>query len=56
MPLTRSITKKEDNEKFKIMSELPDLKNFDLIFFCVKHDYYKKINLKNFQKNQFILT
>ena len=44
------ITKKEDNEKLKIMSQLPDLKKFDLIFFCVKHDYYKKVNLKKFSK------
>ena len=25
-------------------------KKFDLILFCVKHNFYNKINLKNFKK------
>ena len=34
----------------RISNQLPEFKKFDLILFCVKHNFYNKINLKNFKK------
>ena len=44
------LTNANDNNKHGISNQLPEFKKFDLVLFCVKHNFYNKINLKNFKK------
>mgnify|MGYP001434425407 CR=1 FL=1 len=44
------ITSANDNKKYSISNKLPKFEKFDLVLFCVKHTYYKKMNVKKFSK------
>ena len=44
------ITSKYNDLKFKIAKKIPDFKNFDLVIFCVKHSFYKKLKIDKFSK------
>ena len=44
------ITNTNDNKKYSISNSLPNFEKFDLVLFCVKHSYYKKMNIKKFSK------
>jgi len=44
------ITNTNDNKKYLISNKLPNFEKFDLVLFCVKHSYYKKMNAKKFSK------
>lgn len=44
------ITNSNDNNKHGILNQLPEFEKFDLVLFCVKHNFYNKINLKKFKK------
>lgn len=47
------ITSTYDDKKYGIKKKLPIFKKFDLILFCVKHNYYNKMNFKKFTKKPF---
>ncbi len=47
------ITSISDNKKYGIKKQLPIFEKFDLILFCVKHNYYGKINYKKFSRKPF---
>ena len=44
------ITNLSDNKKHSITNKMPNLKKFDLVLFCVKHGFYKKIEMKKISK------
>ncbi len=44
------ITSDSENETHGITKQLPAFEKFDVVLFCVKHNYYKKISFKKFSK------
>jgi UDP-N-acetyl-D-mannosaminuronate dehydrogenase len=38
------------NKEITVINIMPNLKNFDLVIFCVAHKAYKKINFKKLPK------
>ena len=44
------ITNANANNKYRILNYLPKFEKFDLVLFCVKHDFYNKISFNKFKK------
>ena len=48
--IKRKIETKIVLEEITVINIMPNLKNFDLVIFCVAHKAYKKINFKKLPK------